>query len=279
VAIDLGVGRQADPEISARLEVVKGWCTTWVNSSHEDKKRTRRAWRTMMRRIRGKHRWRMVCGPMAAIKTTMEDIGWKMPAPDVMIDPEEQRWEISGNSNMMEEELFDCIERGINKTIWKRAAKHWGGAGLEEGMDGTVIEKHLRMLGDKGLEGKESLMRKTAVGALWTRKRKFEAGLIDSPTCMRCKEEDEDEGHRFWRCPCNKQYDNWNIKFTENGHKKQRKEERRKSVFGREGLCQRCGQKLMSCQSWTQSELGMKAGKEELSTLMVLEVPIPLTNA
>ena len=58
-------------------------------------------------------------------------------------------------------------------------------------------------------------MRRTAAGALWTRQRKHEAGLIDSPICLRCGGEEEDEGHRFWRCPANKGLGNSNIQSTE----------------------------------------------------------------
>ena len=84
----------------------------------------------------------------------MQDIGWVMPGPDVLIEPGGQRWEFGGDNMIMGEELMDVIEEGLRKAIWWRAANHRNGEGLEGGMDGTVLKKHSRVLQDTGNEEK-----------------------------------------------------------------------------------------------------------------------------
>ncbi len=205
VAIDLGMGQKADPEISIRVEVVKDWIEIWAGCSEEEKRRIRRAWRKMAMRIDGKYRWREVKGPMGAVITTLKDMGWKVPAPDVWISPEGDKWE--GDLSRISEALEEELEETMKEKIWERASRHRGGGGLQGGMDGTVIKKHLRVLADCGCDGKEALLRKAAAGAMWTRARRFEAGLAKSPTCLRCGKEDEDEMHRMWRCEANDRMD------------------------------------------------------------------------
>ncbi len=47
----------------------------------------------------------------------------------------------------------------------------------------------------------KSVVASVACNATWTQARRFEAGLIDDPTCLLCKAARDDMFHRIWTCP------------------------------------------------------------------------------
>ena len=203
IAIDLGIGQSADPEIAIRVTTIAAFVEQWAQSSQEERKKIRRAWRKILVRKYDTYRWRQVTGPVSAAMMTLRDMGWKTPAPDVWFDPQGQRWQCEEGKEINVQEIVDAITEHIKSRIWSKAAKHRNGKGMEGGIDATVVRKHLADLDKKGLEGKEMILRKAAAGAHWPRQRKFEAGLIESPMCQRCGIEEEDEMHRIWKCPAN----------------------------------------------------------------------------
>ena len=53
----------------------------------------------------------------------------------------------------------------------------------------------------KGLHAARGML--LAAASCWTQERRYRAGLVESPICPRCEEEDEDMHHRVWRCRAN----------------------------------------------------------------------------
>ena len=43
-----------------------------------------------------------------------------------------------------------------------------------------------------------------AAALVWPMQRRYEHGLVEEPTCQRCKLEPETPYHLVWGCPCNK---------------------------------------------------------------------------
>ena len=44
-------------------------------------------------------------------------------------------------------------------------------------------------------------LRELLCGCIWTQKRQFDCQSAESPMCLSCGEEPEDEEHMLWRCP------------------------------------------------------------------------------
>ena len=44
-------------------------------------------------------------------------------------------------------------------------------------------------------------LRELLCGCIWTQKRQFDCQSAESPMCLFCGEEPEDEEHMLWRCP------------------------------------------------------------------------------
>ena len=76
-------------------------------------------------------------------------------------------------------EFWQAFRVSIEAQLWPKAARHELGAGLEGGTDFTTLS------------------------SCWTQERRFRVGLVETPRCPRCEEEDEDMHHRVWRCKAN----------------------------------------------------------------------------
>ena len=204
-AIELEFGHRGDPALLARLTVIKDWIWMWTQASGSHKVRLRRTWQKVRKVLRSRHRWKRVRGPLAATIATLYDMGWTPIAPDTWREPGLQGdiWSYQEDMDASAEEICELIEKHIKADLWQQASKFQNGKGLEEGVDFTVTRRHLQKLRDQELEGKATILTKATCAASWTRARKFEAKLIDSPVCLRCGEESEDDFHRVWGCKAN----------------------------------------------------------------------------
>ena len=84
--------------------------------------------------------------------------------------------------------------------IWEQATNHYNGQALENGCDVTIVQKHTKYLRRKGEYRQATLLNTICAGGLWCQKRKYEAGLVESPVCPLCGEGDQDTNHMFWVC-------------------------------------------------------------------------------
>ena len=105
------------------------------------------------------------------------------------------------------------------KPRWLHAASHFDGAGVEHGIDFTVIKRHLKHYESRGMNDRYAALLTIAAGACWTRKRKFDNDLVSAAVCALCNadrpldgDDALDDGDDalaycgdslcfFWRCP------------------------------------------------------------------------------
>ena len=69
--------------------------------------------------------------------------------------------------------------------------------------DLTTLFKHDEYLERKGLCAARGMLLAAATASCWSQERRYRAGLVESPLCPRCEEEDEDMHHRVWQCRAN----------------------------------------------------------------------------
>ena len=98
--------------------------------------------------------------------------------------------------------FWQAFRASIEGQLWEKAARHELGTGLEGGADLTTLFKHDKFLGKKGLTCSPRHALAAATASCWTQERRYRAGLVESPLCPRCEEEDEDMHHSSLAMPC-----------------------------------------------------------------------------
>ena len=91
-----------------------------------------------------------VKGPIGAVIATLYSGGWEPEQPGKWKDPEGQQWEIDYLNPDLVGDIEETFEEHYEKQIWKKAAKHHCGSGLQHGADLTVVKKHLRAWRKRG---------------------------------------------------------------------------------------------------------------------------------
>ena len=88
--------------------------------------------------------------------------------------------------------------------VWRRAATHPNGKGLEEGIDFKLSTSLTRKLRKSSRYGDAALMECIQCDGLWNRDMKFAAGLVADAGCKRClAQPPETLTHLHWECPAN----------------------------------------------------------------------------
>ena len=148
------------------------------------------------------NRWHWARGPVTGTILALQRIGWKAIAPALWRDAENQKWSLAdGCLNL--EELNDALKRDTERWLWKEAANHFNGSGLEEGADLVQARRHYNRLKKRGQHSLAGILLSVLSGGYWTNERKAAAFKGLSPLCPRCQKEPESALHRFWTCPCN----------------------------------------------------------------------------
>ena len=84
-----------------------------------------------------------------------------------------------------------------------KATRHELGTGLAGGADLTTLSKHDKFMERKGLHAARGMLLAAATTSCWTQERRYRAGLVESPLCLRLEEEHEDMYHQVWQCRAN----------------------------------------------------------------------------
>ena len=85
---------------------------------------------------------------MAATIRVLQDILWESNKPELWTDLEEEQWKlpVAPGEAELGEELIACLTNDIKEMVWKKAAQHRNGAGLEQGTDWKVMRKQLKIM-------------------------------------------------------------------------------------------------------------------------------------
>lgn len=94
--------------------------------------------------------------------------------------------------NGCRESFLAAIEDQLAKNTWTLAEGHIDGMGLRDGPDLAIYTRCFRKLRKMGDIQGAGLLMTIAAGGLWPQKRKYEAGLVEFPTCPVCGEVDQD---------------------------------------------------------------------------------------
>ena len=124
-----------------------------------------------------------MCGPMAAVIATLQDIGWAPLAPTRWRDERGVEYEIDlmgpGVVPTIAAKVRDrCIQQN-----WAKAAEHYCGRGAEYGVDLTVLLKARQQLTKDGSIREAGILDMLAQGAAWTPEWRAATGSLVEATC------------------------------------------------------------------------------------------------
>ena len=138
-------------------------------------------------------------GPVATVYSVLQAMGWHWQAPTLfaregrphlsLLDGPESWW-------------LHEIRQGLRLAEWKKAGNRRSDmTGIETtaGIDKLATTKAMNSAMIPPEQRND--LRELLCGCIWTQKRQFDCQSAESPMCLFCGEEPEDEEHMLWRCP------------------------------------------------------------------------------
>ena len=128
-----------DPAVKQPVDQVHQWIKAWCEDS-QLRDLTMRAWPIVHERLLAApvhQRWRHCKGPIAAIQTTLLNLGWDIPRADWWCDRTGQVWQAPLHDLKLvkhDHALFlKAVAAAAEAGLWKEATSFRRGAGLEAG--------------------------------------------------------------------------------------------------------------------------------------------------
>ena len=208
--LQLEVGAR-DPHFATAFQVLDAWIYLLSQPAH--RKRAERAWPRARKLVLSRppnKRWRRATGVTYAVICLLLDIGWQPDGPWDWVSDVGERFCVPDDAWDSGEELdwgpFKvAFSQGLSRVLWRRAARHYCGGGLEAGADLTGVSQQLRRLRSKGKFEWFGAILTSVVGAQWPRTRLRDAGIeLETIFCQRCGDQVEETLlHRCWQCKAN----------------------------------------------------------------------------
>ena len=202
------LGPEGDPAFALLKKQVTEWLKMW-QAAPAMHVRIAKAWakqKAMLSKVKPRSRWHWARGPMSAMILSLWRAGWSPSGPARWRDGQGNTWDMTGakvGAALDFDLMFDQLLQDVSARLWKTAAKHYSGQGLEQGADLYSARLMVRKLRARGKHGEAGIRLNIVTGGFWTQKRRFDCGLEDSPLCPRCHKEPETGFHRIWGCACN----------------------------------------------------------------------------
>ena len=200
-AIALVLGMANDPAVTSRVAQLKMWAELYLVLGVEEQAKVKQQWFQAAKAL-SKEGWRGVCGPMSATIMVLSSIGWRPIGPDIWRDDNGRLWELRGDGKGhagTQWELADAVQASVARMLWKGAARHYGGAGLQEGADLLDVTRHVAYYRKQGLEREARVLETVVCGGAWFGDRYIGAGRPEMQYC-RCGAE-QTAMHAIWLCP------------------------------------------------------------------------------
>jgi hypothetical protein len=142
-----------------------------------------------------------IIGIMSNVITILIKAKWFPKALHVWQDEHGSSWVMSG-AKLSPDVVANAINRSFTNLEMYRAASHYNGKGLSEGMHYNATMANLRCLTDKQYDIK-CILETIMSAATWPAERINNAFPAYPCCCPRCGGEIEDALHCFWTCPAN----------------------------------------------------------------------------
>ena len=195
----VALGQENDPATKVVLDQVRAWFSVVEGADMEQVSRA--WWSQKLTFTKSGNPWGTVKGPMGAVIATLRQVDWLGITPFKWVGHDGSEWAYhpTHSKDISLHPMLDGLRSAVERIVWGQASNHHCGRGLAEGCDVYSIQKHLKHM-RHGNPKDASLMMTIASAGAWSQARKFQAGLVDSPLCPHCGEEEQDDLHMCWTC-------------------------------------------------------------------------------
>ena len=161
------------PEVDYMKQQFQWWARCWkeiVADGGQELEDLKAAWRIARDEalaLPANLRWRRVTSGMSATIAVLLEVGWHPAQPDYFVDTDRQEVAVIGKSDYQDLAIGDAFTLAAERLVWKQAAKHYAGEGLEQGqrLVTSRARAHKRHLKDGKLDAYKCIDRVIAGGA------------------------------------------------------------------------------------------------------------------
>ena len=148
-ALALSIGPMRDPGVALPVMQVSTWIDLW-KSDAQLRALTARHWSDICGRLFSadgdsiKPQWAKVLGPAAGTIAMLHDLDWDLRNPLRWIDPTGRAW--VPDFTVDKQPFLDLVGQLARQSLWKKAAPHYLGSGLESGVcwqASAALHRHL----------------------------------------------------------------------------------------------------------------------------------------
>ncbi len=190
------LGPDTDPAAREPLRQVQMWMRLWNTTPTEEKGAIRKAWRRALPKVLLKGvQWGRVSGPLHATIATLGQMGWAPIQPDKWLVEDRSTYaDLSEQAPEAASQILQTIRASAMDAVWRGAASHWLGKGLELGTPSFAAARAARKWLIKHHQAAEVRALDTILcGGAWC------GGRAQLKRRCRCGRE-ETPWHRYWSC-------------------------------------------------------------------------------
>ena len=125
-------GPNADPLVRCPLEQIDTWAQTWTEITATDRHDARVNWQRHLTSFLSTKKYLVSMGPAAATINALLRAGWKPARPDLWKVEDGLNIEVSKHP-FARFQIQARAHHDLQEQVWKQAAKHEHGVGLESG--------------------------------------------------------------------------------------------------------------------------------------------------
>ena len=187
-----------DPGVALRADLFHQWFQA-VHDMPKLRLQLKRHWNVLRPKLQGPTRWSRVHDQMGAVIATLVDLGWQPVWMDLWTSPSGECCKLDYGDPSLGYQFEQELKQHMVADLWRHAATHFDGAGLESGPDLASLTK-LRKRMDAQPE-RRGLLDAIASGGMWPAARCAAAGYEQPNVCQHCGHSPCDSWHVYWGCP------------------------------------------------------------------------------
>ena len=129
------MGRGKDPWVSVPREQVALFLRLYWSASPRNRTDMAETWADTARKVEeGKLLWNNIIGPIEATGAVLHLLGWQAQKIQVWTSAEGDRFKLGSLGRARCWKIVEAIEKSAEIRVWRKAAAHTFGSGLEEGV-------------------------------------------------------------------------------------------------------------------------------------------------
>ena len=213
------------PVAQLLTEQLRLWTRLWSTAESRDREEIVSSWRSIrdaLAPLTVKRAWQSTHGPIGATIMCLKQIGWVPAQPDYWVASDQRVASLAAEEPHAVTDILDEFSKDAHKHCWRKAAAHFLGQGLEQGIPSfdeakaatrrlqKAATKERAERGTSALRGARSEqaflpygLRLTALRAVNTGGATVGSRYSPPRPCSRCSAPLETPEHRYFLCPDN----------------------------------------------------------------------------